>query len=293
MTAAALEHDASPVSGPEGFVPAALAAARAALAAGAIPVVLGRPDEIRTVRSACGDHSVVGIDLSVTGRNPGRLLPALRRVLDEHPGHRIVCIGLQFRAGTPAAVIEEFALHCRLLRLPDFARWNCQLVCAYDSVGLGPDLVELVETSHGPGDAQLAVDHALAAPLPARPAGTEELGVDRTTLSALRGFIRARTAAVGLADERADDLVYAVNEAVTNSICHGEGRARLSVWVEGRSVVCEVRDRGWIRDPLVGRASPAGDRTGGRGLWLVNHLCDFVQLRSSAAGTTLRMQVDL
>jgi anti-sigma regulatory factor (Ser/Thr protein kinase) len=87
--------------------------------------------------------------------------------------------------------------------------------------------------------------------------------------------------------------VYAVNEGVTNSICHGEGRARVSFWTEDRAVVCEVRDRGWIRDPLVGRIAPRPDTLSGRGLWLVNQLCDLVQLRSSPSGTTLRMHVDI
>ncbi|MGH2885318.1 MAG: ATP-binding protein, partial [Solirubrobacteraceae bacterium] len=83
-----------------------------------------------------------------------------------------------------------------------------------------------------------------------------------------------------------------VNEVVTNSICHGEGRARVSFWTDESSVVCEVRDRGWIRDPLAGRVAPHPDRGTGRGLWLVNQLCDLVQLRSSPAGTTLRLLID-
>jgi anti-sigma regulatory factor (Ser/Thr protein kinase) len=108
----------------------------------------------------------------------------------------------------------------------------------------------------------------------------------------LRGFIQGRAAKGGLDDERVDDLVYAVNEVVTNSICHGEGRARVSFWVDRGAVVCEVRDRGWVRDPLAGRVAPHPDRVSGRGLWLVNQLCDLVQLRSSPAGTTLRMTID-
>ena len=86
--------------------------------------------------------------------------------------------------------------------------------------------------------------------------------------------------------------MYAVNEVVTNSLCHGEGRARVNFWTEPAAVVCEVRDRGWIRDPLAGRIAPAPDRVSGRGLWLVNQLCDLVQLRSSPAGTTVRMYID-
>jgi hypothetical protein len=53
-----------------------------------------------------------------------------------------------------------------------------------------------------------------------------------------------------------------------------------------------VRDRGWIRDPLAGRVAPRENKATGRGLWLVNQLCDLVQLRSSPAGTTLRLHID-
>jgi anti-sigma regulatory factor (Ser/Thr protein kinase) len=35
--------------------------------------------------------------------------------------------------------------------------------------------------------------------------------------------------------------------------------------------------------------TPAPDREGGRGLYLVNQLCDLVQVRSSDQGTTVRV----
>ena len=190
---------------------------------------------------------------------------------------------------------SEVALHELILQLPAFRAWNCQLTCAYDDTlrrrrGRARSRPAIDEPAD-PGD---AVDRARAEALPTRPIDSEELGVDRTTLSALRGFIEGRAAKAGLDDERVDDLVYAVNEVVTNSICHGEGRARVSFWTgdDDRSVTCEVRDRGWIRDPLAGRIAPHPDRPSGRGLWLVNQLCDLVQLRSSPAGTTVRLHID-
>jgi phosphate/sulfate permease len=42
---------------------------------------------------------------------------------------------------------------------------------------------------------------------------------------------------------------------------------------------------------LVGRRRPPVSQSGGRGHWLVNQMCDLVQVRSSRAGTTVRFFV--
>ena len=46
-----------------------------------------------------------------------------------------------------------------------------------------------------------------------------------------------------------------------------------------------------ITDPLAGQRRPAPDATGGHGLWLVYQVCDLVELRSDASGTTIRMHM--
>jgi len=51
----------------------------------------------------------------------------------------------------------------------------------------------------------------------------------------------------------------------------------------------EVTDGGHIDDPLVGRRMPLPLASGGRGVYLVNQLCDLVQIRSSPKGTTVRI----
>jgi anti-sigma regulatory factor (Ser/Thr protein kinase) len=297
MTTSTLQHTALPYSGPGGFISAAVDVVREALAYGAVPLVLADADQVGEVRAEVGRdaHSVVGFDMSVAGRNPARLLPALQHYLDQHPEQQLVCVAEPIRVGDPAAVVGEVELHELLLRLPAFYAWNCRLTCAYDADALTPGVVSAIEAAHGGHHADPAdqIDRARAESLPPRPMSCDDLGVDRTTLSALRGFIQRRAERAGLDEERVDDLVYAVNEVVTNSICHGEGRARVSFWTETDAVICEVRDRGWIRDPLAGRIAPQPDKIGGRGLWLVNQLCDLVQLRSSPAGTTLRMYIDM
>jgi anti-sigma regulatory factor (Ser/Thr protein kinase) len=41
------------------------------------------------------------------------------------------------------------------------------------------------------------------------------------------------------------------------------------------------------------RERPPDRRSGGRGLWIVNHLCDLVQVRSSQAGNVIRLHMSL
>jgi anti-sigma regulatory factor (Ser/Thr protein kinase) len=93
----------------------------------------------------------------------------------------------------------------------------------------------------------------------------------------------------GLGDARAADVVVAVNEVASNSLCHAGGWGELRIWDAGDTLVCEVTDDGRIEDPLVGRVRPAVGSQGGRGLWIANRVCELVQIRSAATGTTVRM----
>jgi len=82
-----------------------------------------------------------------------------------------------------------------------------------------------------------------------------------------------------------------VHELATNSVRHGGGHGTCRLWRDGTALVCEVSDRGWITDPQAGRRRPTADQPGGRGLWLVNQLCDAVELRSSPDGTVVRVRM--
>jgi hypothetical protein len=41
---------------------------------------------------------------------------------------------------------------------------------------------------------------------------------------------------------------------------------------------------------LVGRVRPGTDACSGRGVWLVNQLCDLVQIRSAPGGSVVRVR---
>jgi anti-sigma regulatory factor (Ser/Thr protein kinase) len=113
------------------------------------------------------------------------------------------------------------------------------------------------------------------------------------SLTGLRELVAGHAAAAGLDPARTADLVLAVDEVAGNSLRHGGGRGTLRIWREEGSLVCEVRDAGRIEDPLAGRERPVPDRDGGRGLWMVNQLCDLVQLRSFPNGAVVRLHLYL
>ena len=87
--------------------------------------------------------------------------------------------------------------------------------------------------------------------------------------------------------------MLSVSEVASNSVRHGGGSGLLRVWCERAALFCEVHDQGKIDHPLAGRVIPADGQPYGRGLWIANQLCDLVQIRSSAAGTVVRMQMRL
>ena len=65
----------------------------------------------------------------------------------------------------------------------------------------------------------------------------------------------------------------------------------LRVWREADALRCEVRDRGRIDDPLVGRGEPDGDQIGGWGVWIAHQVADLVQVRSGRDGTVVRLRM--
>jgi anti-sigma regulatory factor (Ser/Thr protein kinase) len=127
--------------------------------------------------------------------------------------------------------------------------------------------------------------------LPAPPAGAGELAFDEDSLFGLRGMVAARAARAGLGELRTHDLVLAVHELATNSVRHGGGQGVLRIWHDDATVVCEVRDAGCIEHPLAGRRRPSNGQLGGHGLWLVNQLCDLVQIRAFPSGGAVRVHM--
>jgi anti-sigma regulatory factor (Ser/Thr protein kinase) len=106
-------------------------------------------------------------------------------------------------------------------------------------------------------------------------------------LCELRELVASWASGHRLQPARVAELVLAVNELASNSVRYGGGRGTLRMWREDDLLLCEVHDRGRLADPCAGRLRPRPDGHSGRGLWIVNQVCDVVQMRSSEAGTSI------
>ena len=79
-------------------------------------------------------------------------------------------------------------------------------------------------------------------------------------------------------------IVLVVSELVTNAVKHGSPPVSLALTVSPEHVVVEVRDFG---APMPPEHPTLGDSSGGRGLFIVEQLCDRWGARSHAVGKTV------
>ena len=64
-----------------------------------------------------------------------------------------------------------------------------------------------------------------------------------------------------------------------------------SVWIDDLHLICQVETTGQITDPLAGRIPAMATAGSGRGLLLINQLCDLVRMHSGPSGTTTRVYI--
>jgi anti-sigma regulatory factor (Ser/Thr protein kinase) len=129
------------------------------------------------------------------------------------------------------------------------------------------------------------------AELPPPPAAAEFLAY-RSGLHSVRALAARFGERAGLHPDRRADLVLAVSEIAANTLVHTAGAGTVHIWVAGHEVICQVHDGGWITDPMAGRRRPPPEAAG-QGLWVVNHVCDLVEMRTGPGGTTTRLHFRL
>jgi anti-sigma regulatory factor (Ser/Thr protein kinase) len=131
-------------------------------------------------------------------------------------------------------------------------------------------------------------------PLPDPPADAATLTYrDQTCLVEVRRFVTDHAAAAGLAADRAAGLTVAVNELASNTLEHTNDGGHVTIWTEQRLLICQVHDNGHLTDLLAGRIPAAADAPSGRGLLLVNQICDLVRIHTGPGHTTIRLHTHL
>jgi anti-sigma regulatory factor (Ser/Thr protein kinase) len=268
------------------------------------PVAVAVPaDRLALIRDALGADAerVLLRDMMVAGRNPGRIIPTvLLAFADAHPGRRVRLIGEPIWAGRSATEYPACAQHEALINAA-FTGRPATILCPYNTRLLNPAWIEDAYKTHpimvdaGGGfdsvhyDEPVLVARAFNVPLSDPPPHAATLTVDLFALPAVRRMVTEHAQRTGLPPQRTDDLVLAVNELTTNTIRHGGGTGELALWADDGQLVCQLTDSGCISDPLAGRIPvPADALDGGRGLLLVNQLCDLVRVHTTSAGTTIR-----
>ncbi|MCD2191899.1 sensor histidine kinase [Actinomycetospora endophytica] len=282
------------------------------------PVMMAAPPaKLDLVRQALGPvaSEVTFHDMTLSGRNPGRIIGGvLRAFADEHPDTRVRIIGEPIWAGRSPAEYTAAVQHEALINVA-LADRPATILCPYDVTALDATTIADAARTHPvlvEGGTSFRSDQyndpvELAQCFSSRLAESAELG--ETLVFDAPGGPRAVRLAVaehalraGLDEDRVADLCLAAYEVAVNTVLHTGRPGLLAVWTRGRgspaaeppAVVCEIQDRGWIADPLVGRHGCGPAEGGGYGLHLVNELCDLVQVHSDPSlGTTVRMTMRL
>ncbi len=303
----AFRHEALFYSGGDGFLQGTLPFVCEALTANEAVLIAVSARRADLLRHALGVDAerVRFVDMHELGRNPARLIPTWHEFVSLHAAEGRGARGI----GEPAwpdrsdAELDECERHEALVNVAFEHGPSWRLMCSYDLDALAPAALDAARRTHpvlmhegvSRRNGSYRPLHRALGPFEGSllrpPTDCEELAFTIGGLSALRALVARCGVEASLEEMRREDLVLAINELATNSVQYGGGGGTLRIWQEDGALVCDVRDRGFIEDPLAGRRRPPIDQHGGRGLWLVNRLCDLVQIRSSASGTVARVHM--
>lgn len=302
----AYHHEAFLWSGTDAFLARTVPFVLDATESGApvvVAVTASREAALRDALGAEAEH-VIFRAMSVLGHNPARIIPAWLDFVTAHrdAGVPLRGIGEPIWAGRRDTELTECQIHEAMLNVAIPSDTPLWLLCPYDVDSLPDHVLEEARRSHPSLDHDVAgtaanpvyrgSDHvrtlsrrALPEPLGA----VDELRVARGELAAVRALVSDHAHRAGLGANQVDDLRLALTEVAANSLDHGGGNGVLRAWREPGALVFEVRDGGQITDLLAGRTTPHREQARGRGLWLVNQLCDLMQIRSTEDGTVVRV----
>ncbi|MFF9813555.1 anti-sigma factor RsbA family regulatory protein [Streptomyces sp. NPDC014006] len=303
---AGYRHELYPYRGRDQFVEGTLGFIQEALDGDEAVVVAVPEDKVSLLRAEIPAEAAVRyVDTTMVAHHPGRLIGAWQEWIKEHvaEGRPVRGIGespwdeIRNRAQAQELHYHEWLLNKAFADGP--AWW---LLCPYDTTGHGAVLEEMARCHpevRRDGRTVPCTDYDPHTPFAFDPLTNpcdpyDELVYARGDLTAVREKIERCAERHGLSGSKLRELHLAATEVAANSIRHGGGQGVLRTWGDDHRMVCEFRDAGYIKDPLVGRSRPSGMQIGGRGLWLVHQLCDLVEIRSTPdTGTTIRLHTEL
>ena len=271
------------------------------------PVLIATsPAKVSWLRRELGRDAggVAFTDMTELGRNPARIIPAVRGFMDRYPGRRVRCVGEPVWPDRSAAELREATRYEALVNTA-FSGTPATMVCLYDSAELTSSVLDGAGCTHpallrhgsaeqsspgylGPDGLPPGCDDPLACP----PATAERLSYQRD-LRPVRSLVARCARSARLPARRITDLVLAASEVAANTLRHTRMGGTVYLWHDEQEVLCQITDSGVIADRLAGYRVPADDLPGGKGLWLVNQVCDLVEVRSSPDGTTICLHMGL
>jgi anti-sigma regulatory factor (Ser/Thr protein kinase) len=254
------------------------------------------------LRAALGPRAnlVRFVDVQEVGGNPARLIPIWAEFAAESAAGS-PCRGVEEPVWPGRSRLELDACHRHeaLVNLALADHSSFQLLCPYDRTTLPESVLERVRTTHpfvteagerAESSGYLLPDEVLASyQEPLMPPDDAFSVAIQAGPAVIRRFVASVASTLGLGRERVGDTILAVHELVANALTHGTGDGTVRIWGTPEAVLVQIEDGGWIEDPLAGLRRPTSSSKDGRGLWLVNHLCDLVDIRSSPTGTIARL----
>ena len=300
-----LRHGAFLYRTPAEFAAAVLGYVQDGVDAGEAVLVAATGPSLGRLRAQLDGQSehVTWAGMGGAGVNPRRITAVMRAFADDHDGQPQRYVQEPAWPARPSAELCEVIRHEALLNLA-LAGTRASILCAYDtrlprSALASAERVHPLLVRQGRWQPSPAYRPAVLIPgecdqpLRLPPASAAVLAY-REDQAAVRRFAAEHASQAGLPDDRVMDVVIAIGELAGNTLAHTRGPGTLAVWVTGGEFIAQLHDDGQIGDPLAGskRPDPAA-AGGGRGLWVVHQLCDLVEIRTGAAGTTSRLHMHL
>ncbi|MCU1428449.1 MAG: hypothetical protein JWL83_2449 [Actinomycetia bacterium] len=295
-------HEALLYAGIDEFTTRVGAFVRDGLDADEVVLVVVTAEKIARLRDLLGGDAarVHFRDMLEVGQNPARIVQAWRDLIARHvpDGATARGVGEPVWPERTASELAECHTHEASLNVAFDDSLRFWLICPYDTAALDPTVIGDALRTHPYVRQRWTARPSprYRAPRRWRPAALPDLGAplqqhrfDASRMYAIRRVVADHAAALGFSTERAEDAILAVNEVMTNSVRYGGACGTVALWHQGRTLVCEVHDRGRIEPVLAGRIRPPHAQAGGHGLWIANQCCDLVQIRCDPSGTTVRL----